>query len=90
MEFVEAETVMHFKADEFDEKLIRDLKRDLSKLPCLSSVWKNISDDPKLTQFKEELRSNKKLTGNKKLSLQNRKKRRNIWRGNWWNYMEKE
>ena len=67
MAFVEAETVMHFKADEFDQKFIRDLKWDLSKLRYLSSMWENICDDPKLLQFKKELESNKKLAGNKKI-----------------------
>lgn len=67
MEMVEAETIMHFSSDEFDGKFIKDLKWDLAKLQYLSSMWKNISDDPKLIQFKEELQSNKKLTGNKKI-----------------------
>ena len=67
MEMVETETIMHFSSDEFDGKFIKDLKWDLAKLQYLSSMWKNISDDPKLIQFKEELQSNKKLTGNKKI-----------------------
>lgn len=67
MELVEAETVMHFSADEFDGKFIKDLRWDLAKLQYLSNMWQNISDDPKLTQFKEELQSNEKLCGNKKI-----------------------
>lgn len=67
MELVEAETVMHFSADEFDGKFIKDLRWDLTKLQYLSNMWQNISDDPKLTQFKEELQSNEKLCGNKKI-----------------------
>lgn len=67
MELVEAETVMHFKSEEFTDKFIKDLKWDLSKLQYLDNMWKNITDDPKLLQFKEELKSNKKLIGNKKI-----------------------
>lgn len=67
MELVEAETVMHFSADEFDGKFIKDLRWDAAKLQYLSNMWQNISDDPKLTQFKEELQSNEKLCGNKKI-----------------------
>ncbi len=67
MEMIEAEVVMHFSVDEFDEKFIKDLKWDLAKLQYLSNMWETISGDPKLTQFKEELRSNKKLVDNKKI-----------------------
>lgn len=67
MELVEAETVMHFKSSEFDEKFIKDLKWDLTKLKYLSDMWKNIQTDPKLDQFKYELQHNKKLIGNKKI-----------------------
>lgn len=67
MELVEAETIMHFSADEFDGKFMKDLRWDFAKLQYLSNMWQNISDDPKLTQFKEELQSNEKLCGNKKI-----------------------
>lgn len=67
MELVEAETVMHFKSEEFTDKFIKDLKWDLAKLQYLDNMWKNIADDPKLLQFKEELKFNKKLIGNKKI-----------------------
>lgn len=67
MELVEAETVMHFKSSEFDEKFIKNLKWDLTKLKYLSDMWKNIQTDPKLDQFKYELQHNKKLIGNKKI-----------------------
>lgn len=67
LEMVEAETVMHFKSDEFDEKFIKDLKWDLTKLKYLSSMWANITADSKLEQFKQELQENQKLIGNKKI-----------------------
>ena len=67
MELVESESVMHFKSDEFDEKFIKDLKWDLTKLKYLIDMWKNITTDPKLEQFKTELKENDKLIGNKKI-----------------------
>lgn len=41
MDLVEAETVMHFKSTDFNEKFIKDLKWDLTKLKYLSSMWAN-------------------------------------------------
>ena len=67
MALVEDELVMHFKSEEFDEKFIKDLKWDLSKLKYLKETWDTITEDPKLLQFKEELKTNKKLIGNKKI-----------------------
>ena len=58
---------MHFRSSAFDEKFIKDLKWDLTKLKYLSDMWKNIQTDPKLDQFKYELQHNKKLIGNKKI-----------------------
>lgn len=67
MGLVEDEVVMHFKADEFDPKFIKDLEWDLAKLRYLMDLWKSISEDSKLEQFKVELAENKKLIGNKKI-----------------------
>lgn len=67
MDLVEAEAVMRFKSEEFDEKFIKDLRWDLAKLQYLHDMWKTITDDPKLIQFKDELKSNDKLVGNKKI-----------------------
>lgn len=67
MDLVENEVVMHFKSDEFDPKFIKDLEWDLAKLRYLADLWKSISADPKLEQFKVELAENKKLIGNKKI-----------------------
>ena len=67
LEKVASEDVMHFKANEFTPKFIKDLKYDLSKLQYLSDLWENIVDDPKINQFKAELQKNKKLVGNKKI-----------------------
>lgn len=67
MELVEAETVMHFKPEEFTDKFLKELKLDLAKLQYLSKLWESVTDDPKLIQFKEELKTNKMLIGNKKI-----------------------
>ena len=67
MRLVEDEVVMHFKSDEFEAKFIKDLEWDLAKLKYLMELWKSISADPKLEQFKVELEENPKLVGNKKI-----------------------
>ena len=67
MKLVEDETVMHFKSEEFSEQFIKDLKWDLTKLKYLSQMWETITNDPKLNQFREDLKNNKKLKGNKKI-----------------------
>jgi len=67
MELVEAEAVMHFQSEDFDVKYIKDLERDLANLKYLSELWKRITYDPKLEQFKTELSTNKKLSGSKKI-----------------------
>lgn len=67
MNLVEDELVMHFQASEFDERFIKELKWDLTKLQYLGSLWTAITVDPKLEQFKIELQKNVKLLGNKKI-----------------------
>lgn len=67
MKLVEDETVMHFKSEEFSEQFIKDLKWDLTKLKYLSQMWETITNDPKLNQFREDLKNNKEFKGNKKI-----------------------
>lgn len=67
MALVDNETIMHFKSDEFEAKFIKELEWDLAKLRYLVEMWKGVSIDPKLEQFKTELQENKKLQGNKKI-----------------------
>lgn len=67
LQLVETGDVMGFKASEFDDKFLKDLKWDLSKLQYLSGLWREITIDPKLEQFKKELRKNKKFRSNKKI-----------------------
>ena len=67
MKLVEDEKVMHFKSDDFTPSFIKDLEADMAKLKHLVKIWENISHDPKLEQFKDELKNNDKLIGNKKI-----------------------
>lgn len=67
MKLVEDETVMHFKSEQFSEQFIKDLKWDLAKLKYLSEMWASITTDPKLDQFKNDLQTNDKLVGNRKI-----------------------
>ncbi len=67
MELVEAETIMHFQSKEFNSQFVKDLQTDLNMLKQLDNKWGEMTDDPKLIQFKAELKKNKKLKGNKKI-----------------------
>lgn len=67
MKLVEEDDAMHFKASEFSAAFTKDLMEDLAKLKYLQSLWKGVEADPKLDQFKYELKNNSKLNGNKKI-----------------------
>ncbi|MCM1399371.1 MAG: phospholipase D-like domain-containing protein [Clostridium sp.] len=67
MELVEAEAVMHFQSKEFNSQFVKDLQMDLNMLKQLDNKWQKMTDDPKLIQFKAELKKNKKLKNNKKI-----------------------
>ena len=65
LEFIDEERIKHFKFSEFNQKFMPCLNRDLSLLEELKAHWEEITDDPKLEQFKKELQSNKILKGAK-------------------------
>ena len=67
MQMVEDENGFHFKTSDFKSTFIIDLNKDLSMLKYLRDLWNSITTDPKLETFCEELESNKKLLGNKKI-----------------------
>ncbi len=67
MKLVEEDKAMHFKSSEFSKQFIIDLQSDLSNLKHLRKIWELVVRDPKLNQLKEELRSNEKFQGNKKI-----------------------
>ncbi len=67
MKMAEDENGFHFQTSEFKPGFIIDLNRDLSKLKYLRDLWSAVTSDPKLEKFSEELQSNHKLLGNKKV-----------------------
>ena len=67
LKLVEEDKAMHFKSAEFSKQFIIDLQSDLSNLKHLRKIWELVVRDPKLNQLKEELRSNEKFQGNKKI-----------------------
>ena len=65
MGLVDDEKVQHFKLDEFNGSFIPSLERDLSMLIRLKEHWSEITVDPKIEQFKKELKTNKIFSDNK-------------------------
>ena len=62
---IEQQDVLAFDSKEFEPKLIRDLRNDLTKLEYLQDMWAEITDDPKLEEFRRQLRDNEILKGKK-------------------------
>lgn len=65
MKLVEEEKVRDYKANEFKPEFINDLRDDLKILKEIKSLWKNITTDPKIKEFKHKLSSEKILKENK-------------------------
>lgn len=65
MELVDLELIRHFKIEEFDPKFIPSIQKDLKALQRLKESWGRITFDPKIEQFKFELKTNKILKGSK-------------------------
>lgn len=65
MALVDEDKVQHFNLDEFNGSFLPSLERDLSMLIRLKEHWASITVDPKLEEFKRELKTNKILNGNK-------------------------
>ena len=63
----EDDDAMHFKSKEFKSSFVKDLQDDLATLKYLKSIWSTVTDDPKLDQFIHELKTNKKMKGDKKI-----------------------
>lgn len=62
---IEQNDVMEFKTNEFEARFIRDLESDLSQLKYLQDLWHLIEGDPKLDEFKRNLRTHKAMLGKK-------------------------
>ena len=67
LKFVEEDKALHFKSAEFNGQFIIDLQSDLSNLKHLRKLWESVTSDPKLNRLREELQSNEKFQGNKKI-----------------------
>ncbi|MGM0587279.1 MAG: helicase-related protein [Bacteroidota bacterium] len=63
--YIEEDKATVYPADDFDEKLVKDLKHDISLLKDLRKKWGKVERDPKLLEFAEELRTDKQLKQNK-------------------------
>lgn len=65
MELVEADKVQHFAFSEFSKDFIAALEKYLRLLKRLGEAWEEIDKDPKLDEFKRELKKNLILKNNK-------------------------
>lgn len=62
---VEDERAQKYKSKDFRKDYLPDLEHDLEVLKSIWELWKNMEQDPKLDQFKEDLVENKVLKKNR-------------------------
>jgi len=65
LKLIEEQDVMHFKSKEFSPQFIVDLRQDLAQLRAWQDMWAMITEDPKLTEFRRQLQTNKLIRGHK-------------------------
>ena len=65
MALVEEDKVQYFKFSEFGNDFMPALERDLNMLRELGDSWEQITTDPKLDEFKRDLKKNLILKNNK-------------------------
>lgn len=65
MYLVEQEDVMEFETKEFSSQFFRDLEADLAQLKSLQFIWSMITSDPKLDEFRRNLKTNEIMKGKK-------------------------
>ena len=65
MKLVEEEKVRTYKMNEFKPEFVEDLKKDLKILEEIKTLWKDITTDPKIEEFKLKLSTEKTLKENK-------------------------
>lgn len=63
--FIAQDEVMEFATSDFSNSFFVDLESDLAQLKSLKMIWQQIKQDPKLEEFKKELKQNK-IIKNKK------------------------
>ncbi len=62
---IEQKDVLAFDSKDFQPKLIRDLRSDLTQLQYLRDMWAEVTVDPKLAEFRNQLSNNKIVKGKK-------------------------
>ena len=65
MYYIEEEDVMEFETKEFKTQFFRDLENDLAQLKTLKNIWSLIDTDPKLDEFKRNLKERKEMKNKK-------------------------
>ena len=55
---IEQKDVLAFESKEFQPKFIRDLRSDLTQLKHLRDMWAEVTVDPKLAEFRNQLSNN--------------------------------
>lgn len=68
MYLIEQEDVMEFNTKDFKNEFFIDLQSDLAQLKSMQTIWALIENDPKLDEFKHNLKDNK-LMKNKKIII---------------------
>ncbi len=63
--YIEQQDVMKFDSSEFEPIFRKKLRDDLSQLRYMKDVWDEITNDPKLDEFRENLVSNRIMRGKK-------------------------
>lgn len=67
LQLVESEKVQYFKSEEFNALYLPSIEKDLALLKYVYDLWTEVTIDPKLEEFKRELRANTILQGTKKI-----------------------
>lgn len=67
MYLIEQNDVMKFQSTEFEPRFIKELEEDLAQLRYLETIWSFVKDDPKLDEFKHNLKTNKVIRGKKNI-----------------------
>lgn len=65
LQLVEDEKVYKFKSNDFKKDFIEELEKDLAALKEIKKLWGKIDYDPKLQKFKDILKKDGDLKGNK-------------------------
>lgn len=67
LQLVENEKVQYFKSEEFNSFYLPSIEKDLGLLKYVYDLWAEVTVDPKLEEFKLELRENSILQETKKI-----------------------